>query len=242
MTETTQAPTPPLPSLPARFFGILFSPRETFAKVVANPKWFGMIALTAVIIAVGMFAFLSTEAGQQAVVDQQVSTMEGFGRTVTDEMYTAIERQAGFAKYINPVMILIMSPIMAAIIAGILLGLFNATLGGDATFKQVLAIVAHAGPVSVVQQLFSLPVNYLRGSMSSPTSLSVFFPMVSDDSFFGTLLGTIDLFLLWWVFVLAIGLAVLYRRPTRSTFTVLLVIYAIIALAIAGVKAAMGGS
>lgn len=242
MTETPQAPAASLPSLPARFFGILFSPRETFTAVVANPKWFGMVAVTAVITALGMYLFLSTEVGQQAVVDQQVSTMESFGRQVNDEAYAAIEQQAQYAKYINPATILVVSPIMVAIIAGVLLGIFNAALGGDASFKKMLAVVAHAGPVSVVQQLFSLPINYMRGSASSPTNLSVFFPMVSDEGFFGSLLGTIDLFLLWWVAVLAIGLSVLYRRPTRGMLIGLLIIYAVIALAIAGVKAAMGGS
>ena len=241
MTDpSTAAPADP-PSLASRFVGILFSPTETYRAVVAHPTWFGMVAVAAVVAAVGLYWFLSTEVGRQAAVDQAVSTMESFGRTVNDEAYAAIERQTRMARYINPVFALVMAPLMTAIVAGILLGVFNATLGGVATYRQVLAVVAHGAPVSVLQQLFSLPINYFRASASSPTNLSVFFPMLPEGGFLASFLGTIDLFLVWWVIVIAIGLAVLYRRQARRVATGLLAAYAVIGLAIAGVKLALGG-
>lgn len=238
MSDTAPAP---LPGLPARVVGILTSPRETFGHVVASPRWFGMLALTAVVTALGLWAFLSTEVGQQAVVDQGVATLESWGRTVDDEAYAAIERQAQIARYINPLSVLVLAPIITAVISAILLGVF-ALLGGNASFKQVMAVVTHAGPVSMLQQLFSLPLNYMRGSASSPTNVGVFFPMVADDSFLGSVIGTIDLFIIWWLVVLAIGLSVLFKRPTRSIAIALALVYAVIALAIAGIKAAVGGS
>ena len=57
--------------------------------------------------------------------------------------------------------------------------------------------------------LFTGPLNYFRGSMSSATNLSVVLPMIDEHSFLGRLLGMIDLFMVWWVVVLAIGLACL---------------------------------
>ncbi len=54
--------------------------------------------------------------------------------------------------------------------------------------------------------------------------------------------GTIDLFLVWWVIVLAIGLGVLFRRSTRTIALTLFGIYLIIALAVAGVTTMAGGS
>ena len=41
---------------------------------------------------------------------------------------------------------------------------------------------------------------------------------------------------------MSIGLAVLYRRKTGSIFWSLVAVYAVIAIAIAAVKAALGGS
>ena len=48
--ETGAAPAPK--SLPARFIGIIMSPRDTFASVAANPKWLGMLVLTTLIVMV----------------------------------------------------------------------------------------------------------------------------------------------------------------------------------------------
>jgi hypothetical protein len=57
--------------------------------------------------------------------------------------------------------------------------------------------------------------------------------MLPDTSFVGKLAGMIDLFVIWWVVVLSMGLAVLYRRKTQSIAIALFSIYAVIALAVA---------
>ncbi len=45
--------------------------------------------------------------------------------------------------------------------------IFNVVLGGDATFKQAYAIVAHSQVLLALQQLFILPLNYARETMAS---------------------------------------------------------------------------
>ena len=86
MTETTSAP-PAVrqPGLVARLIGVLFSPRETFAAVVARPRWLGAIAVAVVIIGAAQFALLSTDVGKQLALDQNISAMEAFGVTVSDD-------------------------------------------------------------------------------------------------------------------------------------------------------------
>jgi hypothetical protein len=105
----------------------------------------------------------------------------------------------------------------------------------------VLAVVTHAGAVTAVGQLFALPLWFVRGSMSGVSNLGVFAPML-EETFLGRFLGLVDLFWLWWLFVLAVGLGVLYRRRTQPIYVSLLAVYAVIALAIAGIMSALGGS
>ena len=50
------------------------------------------------------------------------------------------------------------------------------------------------------------------------------------------LLGAIDLILVWWLFSLSIGLAVLYKRRTGGIAFSLLCVYAVIAVIIAFVR------
>jgi len=85
-TSVTTGGASPL-SLPARFLGIITAPKETFASVVAQPRWLGMLVLTTVIIAAGASLPMTTDAGKEAMLRQQVEGMESFGMTVTDQVY-----------------------------------------------------------------------------------------------------------------------------------------------------------
>ena len=239
-TATSQAASP-MP-LPARMMGVLFSPRETFANVAAYPRWFGVMAVSLGLFALATGVFLSTPVGQQASLDQQVSQMEGFGMTVSDQQYEQMKGQARYAPYIQGVAILLFAPVFTAVFAGVLFGVFSGMLGGQASFRQVFAVLAHTSVLNLVQALFVTPLNYFRGSLSSATSLGVFLPMLPEGSFLSNFLGVIDLFILWSVALTSIGLAVLYRRRTGPVFVSLVAVYAVIALAIAAVKASLGGS
>jgi hypothetical protein len=228
--------------LVARFFGVITSPRDTFAAVAANPKWLGMMIVTTLIVAVFTALPLTTEAGKQANIDQQVKSMKGFGFEVTDQVYDSMEKGAARLPYITAISVIVISPIFAAIVAGILFAVFNAGLGGEASFKQMFALIAHSGAVSSLSAVFSGVINYFRGGVSSATNLGALLPMLPEGSFLGNLFGAIDIFLIWYVVVLAIGLAVLYRRRTQPIAMSLLGVYAVIALIIAVVKSRMGGA
>jgi hypothetical protein len=227
----------PGPGLAARLLGVIFSPHETFAAVGARPRALGALAVTAAVMIGCQMAFMSTDVGRNAVLDQQVRTMESFGMTVTDEMYAGMETQLDRATYtINPVATLVSVPLITAAAAGLLLGVFTMLLGGSATFKHVYAIVAHAGVVIALQQLFSTPLSYARGEMAG-ANLGVFVPMLEETSVVALFLGAIDLFLVWWMVILAIGIGVVYRRRTGPVATGLLSVYAVIALLLAMFRA-----
>ena len=244
MTTTASseaAPVAPM-NLFARFFGILTSPRSTFENVSAAPRWFGMLAVTTVLVAFFSAAPLTTEAGRQAMIDQQISAMKSFGMNVTPEIQDRIEAGAGRLPYTTALSVLVMGPIFALIVSGILFAIFNAAMGGEASFKQVFTVQTHAGVVSCVSAVFSGAINYFRGATGSVTNVAALLPMVSDQSFAGHLLGTVDVFLIWWVIALAMGLAVLYRRRTQPIAISFFALYGVIALIVAVIKSRTGGA
>ena len=227
--DTGAAPAPK--SLPARFVGIITSPKETYRSVVAHPTWFGMLALTCVIMAVLLGGFLFTKVGQEAWLDTVLNSP--FGGPQSDQQIQAMERMAPYVGYMTVAQMLIVMPIILLIMAGILYAVFNAALGGTATFRQIFSVVVHAGPIGVLSQIFTVPLNYARGTMTSATNLGVLVPMLPEDSFVTRLLGMVDLFLVWQLVVLSMGLAVLYKRRTQPIATTLLVVYAVIAVGFA---------
>lgn len=234
--------TPEAPALPllSRFIGVLTSPKDTFRSIVSHPKWLGMLVLTTVIIAAGTTIPLTTDGGRQSLLDQQVTFMERFGVKIDDNAYRAMEQRLRYAAPQQFISVMLAGPIMAVVFSGIFFGIFAIT-GGQATFKQLFAVYVHAGVVIAASQLFLGPLNYFRQSMSSATNLGVL-NLASDTSFIGRLMGMIDLFWIWWLIVLAIGLGVLYRRRTQGIAFVMFGVYVVGILLIATVMSMFGRS
>jgi hypothetical protein len=220
-------------SLVQRFIGILTAPRATFTSVVSYPKWFGMLAVTTLLVAVFLGGFFLSDVGQQALLDKMAES-------APPEQMKAMAANIRIIAIVQVVSIVVVSPIIAAIMAGILMGVFTVT-GGTAAYKQVLAVVAHAGVASSVAGAVTAVLNYFRQTLTSATNLGVFVPNIEENSFLGGFLGTIDLLYLWWLFVLAVGLSVLYRRRTQPIYISLVAVYALIACAVGAYKAVSGG-
>jgi hypothetical protein len=96
--------------------------------------------------------------------------------------------------------------------------------------------------VFIVRALFSTPLAYARETLSSATSLAVFAPFLDDSSFAARALGSVDLFVLWWIVSLAIGLGVLHHRRTGPIATTLIAVYVAIGVVVAAVKTAVAGA
>jgi hypothetical protein len=245
MSQTVGAdasPAVPAKNLAERLIGVILAPRSAYADVARRPAWFGAMLVVLLVTAGSTFAFLSTDIGKNAMLDQQRQTMESFGIRLNDQALQRMEEGASRAPYFGAIGQMFVLPLAALVVAGIALAVFNAVLGNDAKFKQVYAVVVHSGVILALGALFVLPLDYARETLSSPTTLSVFLPFLEEGSFLSRFLGSIDLIRIWWFVSLSIGLGVLYRRRTGPIATTLLVVYAAIALVIAAIQSAVSGA
>jgi len=227
--------------LAARVAGVLFTPRAAYADVAARPSWLGAFLVVFLVTATAATAFMSTEVGRSAVVDSQITQSESYGRHLNQQQIDRIETMSQYYVYGAPVIQLVSLSIGGLLIAGIGFAVFNALLGGDASFKQVFAVVVHSGVVLAALALFTTPLAYARETLSSATNLGVFLPFLDDASFLARLLGSIDLVYIWWMISLSIGFGVLYRRRTGPIATTMLAIYVSIGFVIAAIKTATSG-
>jgi len=235
---------PPLSSRPyqgffGRLIGIIVSPRRAYADVVRRPRALAALALFLLVAVASSWAFLSTAVGKEALLDQQIGAIEAFGRQVPDQAYQRMEAMLPYAPYMSAVYSLVLFPLATLAVAGLSIAIFNAALGGTATFGQVYGVVTHSLVVIAVQRLFTYPLDYAKQSLASPTNLGVFLPFLDEASFPGRLLGSIDLFLIWWIVNLAIGLGVLYKKRTAPIAGGMLAVYAAVAALLAAVRTIM---
>jgi len=137
----------------ARVIGVFVSPRATYAAVAARPRWFGALAVTVLLVAGGFFVFLSTEVGQQAVIDQQLQFMESLGLKLNDTQVEQMESRAQYARYTTAAGQLVGIPIVQVIIAAILLGIFNVMLAG--TFEEYIVgrLAEYGSPTEIALEV-----------------------------------------------------------------------------------------
>ena len=247
MSDAVATASGPAPDqgLPSRAMGVIFSPGATFETVVRHPRPAGILFGVCLVIGLATAVPQFTERGQQAVLDMQVQTIERFtGRPIAPEMYAGMVAGARRAPYSTLVSVFVFVPAGTVFFSALYWFLFNAILGGTATFRQVLGVTSHAQVIAALGALLSAPVQYIQGVWTStgPFNLGVLAPMLPPGSFLANYLGAISFFMLWQIVVTAIGLAVLYRRNTMPIAMGLTVAYLIVAAAITISLAAIGGS
>ena len=218
------------------------SPRAAFEAVVQSPRWLGVLALTFVVSAGSTAAVLATEVGQLALIDQWERTASAFGRDLDDLEYAQLSNATdSWAEYALMTAVA-GGPLLVLGVSAVLFLVFRSAAPRTVTFQQVLAVVAHAGVILAMRQLIAAPVAYARETLANPLTLGMFFAPLDEASPLARFLGIVDLFVIWWVFVLAVGMSVLYRRPARPLAGVFVGAYLTLAIVLAAVMAATGGT
>ena len=219
--------------------GVVVSPRKTYADLVARPRIFSAWLLAAAVSAAALGIFLSTERGRTVFVDRQMTTMEAFGYTVSDAALEWLKTPKPRLIYIAGQLALI--PLTTMAVAVLAIAIFREP-GSGVTIAQTAAVVAHSRLVAALTTLVAAPLNYARETMSNPTNLSALTPMLDDTSFAARLLGSLDLFRLWWIVNLSIGFSVLFKRPAGRFAWVLIGVYAALAVVLAGAMFVFSGA
>jgi hypothetical protein len=200
-----------------------------------------VLALLTVVSFGAMAALLATDVGQVALVDQWERTALAFGQTVDDARYAEMLRLSRYGVPYAAASAVVRGPAAAVALAAVFYGVFSAR-GRRVTFAQTLAVVAHAGVILALRDVVAAPVNYARESLASPVTFVSLAGMLDEGSPAARFLALLDPFVLWWLAVLAIGLAVLYQARVRVMVLTLLGLYLGIALVLAGTMTVLGGA
>lgn len=215
-----------------RIVGVVRHPAATMADVVSRPAFAGPWAVILLVVIVSGGLLLSSDLGRQALVDERVRVLEELGRHVDDAQYAALESRPPISAFLTSGGRLLLAPPVTLLVALGLVG-FAAAEGGRLPYRTALAIVVHASVVLAIQQLVVVPVHVLRESLTSPTTLGTVLPLLEDGTWPARLAGSIDVFGLWWVGLLAVGASAATGRPVARYLVRLVGVYVAIAATIA---------
>lgn len=238
-----------------RLIGMIRAPRATLNSAVARPRSLDMALLIIAISTICSVGFLMTRVGQLAALDQQVRQLESFGTVVDDEMYAALRSWVPYRPAISAAVIVIGWPTLWLGLAAIMKtvarlrgGAASALAQGASAekssrpiFGQVLTVVVHASAVFALRSVIATPLNYARESLGGATSLSTVMPAFAESTVPARLLGAVDIFVLWWIVLAAMGLSMVYETRILPIAGWLLGAYAGGAAVLALAQALRGG-
>ena len=189
-----------------RVTGVLMHPRSTMAEVVRHPVFITTWVVVLLAVAVCGGLLLSTPVGQQALVDERVRVTEALGQRVDDAEYARLQANPPLLVYLTSGGRLLLTPPITLVVARGADGA-GAPDGATVPLKTALAIVVHASVVLALQQIVATPVHYLYESLTSPTNIAGILRVFDEGAWPARLFGTIDVFGVWWMWLLSVGLA-----------------------------------
>lgn len=222
-----------------RVTGVLVRPRATMSEVVRHPAFITtwIVILLAVTVCGGLL--LSTPVGRQALVDERVRVTEALGGRVDDAEYARLQADPPFPVYVTSGGRLLLTPPVTLLVAAGLLMLARID-GAAMRFATALAIAVHATVVLALQQVVATPLHYAAESLTSPTNVAGILRVFDEGTWPARLFGTIDVFGLWWMWLLSVGLAAATGKPARRYVWRLLAVYVGVATIVAVVFAVLG--
>ena len=220
--------------------GVLFSPVRTFQQLAARPRF-----VVALLLLVGLAIVLSLVITPKMDMEKVIrEAAESRDLPVTEAQ---VEQQVEIARsfgWVGTVAQVVIQPAIFLIIAAVFLALFR-MLGSDIDYRQSLSVTTHGFLPLALSSLLSIPVALSRDEISMeevrsggflPSSLAV---LAGEEtgSALRALLGSIDLFSVWTLFLFATGYRIVGRTGKGAAWGVELTLWA---LYVAG-KVALSG-
>lgn len=214
---------------------VLFSPTRVFQAAKEKPKW--VVPLIVILLFFMIFAFFMTPIAIKTQME-----MLKYSDKYTQEQRDAMMQNAEIGQKFGQIIGVVTAPFMwtfiILIITGLLLLMGNVIFGGAARFVQILLMVCLSFVTWIVSAVIKLPLMIAKDTVDIRTSLALLLPSdvkTLESPLYSFLNGYTDIFVIWQVIVLIIGVKVIYTFTTGRAAATVLIPTAVLALISVGV-------
>ncbi len=225
VVETEVSP-PPL-SLIARITNIFSDPRKTFVALEKKPDF--LVPLLLVVLTAFIFTYIAWPVIEQSSQEISRTYMENKGMS-EEQIETALQQQQKYGKIGGVFGLPITTVIMTLLVSAILLFAGNIILGGNAKFKQIFSLYCYGSLIDIIAYAVRMVLILLKDDIRVYTSLAALLPPDSYKEFWFKLANIADVFVIWKVVVIAIGMSVFYRIPIKKPLITVSLLYVVFGL------------
>lgn len=207
----------------SRIIGVFTSPKLTFESIGRRPDW--LIPFIIIVLLSGALTFFMQPIITTEAIQKQQEKMEERGMSA-DQIDAAVEQTTKVMKFtVLPSAIVVTA---LNFIIGALIWLFvgNILLGGAAKFKHLFAVNVYRSLITMLGGLIKLPIILSKETLNVHFSLATFMSDELRETFLYKVLVQTDIFNIWSIAVLCIGLAAIYNFKVKKVWPVVVLIYA----------------
>jgi hypothetical protein len=113
-------------------------------------------------------------------------------------------------------------------------------LGGGGKYGQMFTISAFAYLPSVVEYIIKTPIQFITDNIMIFTGLGVL-GIGEQGDFINSFLAGVDIFAFWRVFIVAVGVGILYNKSTKTALATMTAVWIFGLIVFAGIGAGAKG-
>jgi hypothetical protein len=195
----------------SRLAGVFFEPSKTFEDIAARPGFWVPLILS-MVLGITYIALFSQRVGWERMIRHQQETSSRAQQLTPEQREQGVQVGAKFAPIFGYAAVVVGIPLALVIWSGVLLGIVKGIMSVPLRFKQVFAIVCYAGLPGVIFTALAIAVMFLKGpddfNLQNPLAFNVgaFLDQATASKFVYSVASALDLFRLWTLILIAIGL------------------------------------
>ena len=218
-------------SLAGRLIQVFLSPIVAFSSI-GVPRWSDWMVpvMLSTVVTISFIYFtqpIITEA-QNAVVQMQ---LENNPNLSADQREQILQNMASFENTGKTIGVIFASVgVLAFVILSALMCFLSANviLGANVTYLQMLTVAGYSYLIGIPEAIVKIPLILVKNSMSVYTGLGLFLTEeMATQTFMGRLAAGVDLFGIWQVCILGIGIAVLGRVALTKSLVTMFILWMI---------------
>jgi len=218
---------------------IFVSPREVAIRIGEKPYW--ILPLIAIIVINFVMIYVTYPLQSEFMRKEMVENLKSRG--LSDEMIEGYLKITPAKRILSATIGGILGTVVIVLLASAILNVLSPLVGSKIGFKKMMAYSCYIFWISSVGSLIRGILMISKGTYDVRTSVAAFAPSLSIKSPLGVALSSLDLFTIWSVIALGIGFAELAQTTKRKSFTLIIVLWAVlIAISVAFAKLRMRSS
>lgn len=210
----------------SRIICIITSPLRTFSYLDKRPDWLGVLVII-IIFSLAMSMLYAQKTDLKAMTRLQLERSGRADQMTEEQLDRAADISGKIGRYMMIAAPILGTPIAFLIVAGLLHLIFS-LFQGETAFKKVFSVVAYSYIPGIFSSIIGILLLLTRKVNEVPieelvkSNISILFVQKETPEFLWNLSQSIDIFSIWAVVLLGIGMAAISKLKQKTSYIIVI--------------------